>query len=152
MPMVRGEIPYRTVAGLHALGEGITFEWLHGGKIAVFVVPTPTQKVVDTFMDAVTALVESWPQDEPLLILCDGSEGDAAVSIYMRTRVEKLITSPAFQQLDGRFALVLRRGILVQIVKLFIYAMRSRLKGPQPNLFFTHQAALEWLEGGIELR
>ncbi len=149
MTVLRGEIPYRSVAGLHALGEGVSFEWLHEGKIAIFIVPTPTQAVVDVFMDAMTLLMESWPPDEPLLILCDGSKGEAAMSMYMRTRVEKLITSPEFQQLHGRFALILRKGILVQIVKLFIYAMRPRIKGPQPNLFFTRQAALDWLEGGL---
>lgn len=149
MTDLRGEIPYKNVSGIHSLGEGVTFEWLNDGQIAVFNVPTPTQSVVDVFMDAVTALVRTWPTAKPLLILCDGSGGQSAPSIYMRTRVEKLITSPEFQRLHGRFALVVQKGILLQIVKLFIYAMRPRLKGPHPNLFFTRQAALDWLEEGV---
>lgn len=142
-------LPDRLQPGLHDLGQQVKFEWLAEGKIAVFTVPDATRAVVDIYMDATTALVHEWSLEQPFLMLCDASNGTAPFSMAMRERVERLVRSDEFQALEGRFALVMQRNFLLQIIRMFMITLRPKVKGPEPRIFFTYADALHWLEEAL---
>lgn len=139
-------IPERSFIGVQPLGANVTFEWLHGGKIAVFNVPEAVRVVVEVYMDGAEKLVQQWPVNEPFLMLCDSGKATSTFSMHMRERVERLIKSPEFGQLTGRFAIVLPKSLILQIVRLFMLGLRPQIRGPEPRIFFKRADALQWLE------
>ncbi|MBZ0309509.1 MAG: hypothetical protein K8I82_25830 [Anaerolineae bacterium] len=125
-----------------------TSEWLAEGKILHVVQRgSSTRDEVDAIFGPVIELIKNWPAEQQVLLLWDSSHlSHMNWSPHIRRRIFDLLEAfpPA---IHGRFAAVVKKSPVTQIIRVFIeYELNRRYKGREHRLFYTTEAALVWLE------
>ena len=127
--------------------DGVTLEWLHDGRIAMFHAENTSSETIDAWYHMSVELVQNWPQAKPYLVLSNFS--NLGLTPYSRQRSEELAAAIP-DSLNGRVAVVISRGILGYGLRMF---GTTPLKALVPNLefefFFEETKALAWLEEAL---
>src|SRR5690606_31454364 len=108
----------RSIKGIQPIATGISFEWLNGGQVAVFAVKTISRQPIDTWIIWLHALLKSWREDDPYLILYDFSDPRFYLTSYIRSRMLSVIEHHT--HVVGREAAVVSHGFLADIVRTFM--------------------------------
>ena len=139
-------LPSREVDSKHDLGLGVTLEFLYQGRIVYIEAGKPTRECVDLYMDIAVALMNDWDQSAPLLLAVDMSDYEVMYTPYLRKRVQEFPAIAKSLGLRGRLALVSKRRILSQAVRLLMKLPVFRTqKGIRPQLFYSRETAMTWL-------
>ncbi len=139
----------RSVVGVQLVGEAISLEWLHGGKIMVLHLSETHRQHFEDFYDIYEAVVQAWPADEFFLaaLIVEGQE--SMMTPYVRHRTERVIEIGKAKKMGGHVALVLPKSVFTQLIKLFMKKVRQNEKMAS-QLFFSREEALAWLERTLE--
>ncbi len=117
--------------------------WLDGGKIVWFSLEAIDREVIDGWVTAVEEVFKNWPADQPFLTIQDFSKCEGlALTSYIRNKGEHLASLRP--ELPGRNALVLRRSVVAQAVKMLLIQMNDKRR--ERRMFFSAQEAIEWLQ------
>jgi hypothetical protein len=146
-PLTPPTIPPPTTQGTHDLGNGIYLEWLNDGRIALFDIHKNTREATATYVEALLALITTWPTADPLLLLIMANRQGAEITRYFRERLSEVNTAVGEQNLTGRIAIVVKRDIFVQVAKGILRVQQRLVKTQMPTqFFFERDEALGWLE------
>lgn len=134
---------FNPTTALEYIAPGVSRCWLDEGKIVWFTLESIDRKVIDAWVSAVEEVFKDWPTDLPFLTVQDFSRCEGlALTSYIRKKGEYLASLRP--ELSGRNALVLRRSVVAQAVKLLLIQMNDKRR--ERRMFFSAQEAIEWLQ------
>lgn len=141
----------KSTSDIENLGAGVTREWLHDGQIVVFALEHVQREAVDTYIDTYMGTLRAWSVSQPFLMLLVAQQTNIFITPYFRKRLNEAIPLARSRKLHGRLAVVVLKNPLLQVVRLFIKANYSKHRDTiEPQLFFTREEALVWLEEMLE--
>ena len=144
-------IPNKSTTGVHDLGAEVTLEWLHEGRIVVFTLGSVQREAVDTFIDTYMGILRNWSTSQTFLMVLVAQKTNIFITPYFRKRLNEAIPLARSRKLNGRMAVAVQKSPLLQVVRLFIKANYSKQRDTiEPELFFTREEALVWLEEMLE--
>ena len=145
-------VPEQSSTANHDLGCGVSLQWWDNGQIAVFDVPPPIHAAVDIYIDTLTAIIESWSPDKPLLVATISLSEGSAVTPYLRSRLDDMLYSPAAERITARFAVIIRKGLFNRIARIFLQlqVMKGSPAHLPTNLYFDMEEAFNWLREALE--
>lgn len=124
-------------------------EWVANGKILyVRQEGTSSRAEIDAIFDQVIKAMQTWPSEQPLLLLWDSSHLErVSWSPHIRKRIGDFLT--AFDS-RGKIAAVVKKSPVTQIIKNFLeWELNRRYKHREHRLFYTVEDAVIWLEKSI---
>lgn len=149
-PDASSTLPPITAQGSHDLGNGIHFEWLNQGQLAVFDIHQNTREATTTYVEALLSLINTWPSTEPLRLLIIANRRGAEITRYFRERLSEVNAAVADRGLTGRIAILVQRDIFVQVARGILRVQNHFVKSQMPTqFFFERDEALEWVEKPI---
>ncbi|MBI5930929.1 MAG: hypothetical protein HY862_16585 [Chloroflexi bacterium] len=124
------------------VAPGVARRWLDGGLIVWFSIESVDRNVIDAWGRGAEEAIMNWPADRPFLTVQDFSNCDGlALTPYIRKKGEYLANLRP--ELPGRNAVILRRSVAAQAVKMFLMAMKDKRR--ERRLFFSTPDGIEWL-------
>lgn len=140
-------LPAKTQKGKHPLGAGASLEWLHDGKMIVFELADVQRETIDAYMDAYTAILQTWPVEQPFLKLLVAQNANIFLTPYIRAKVATTINIAKQRQIYGRMGLALQKNAVLHVIRLFLKTVYdSRKDKIEPQIFFSRETATAWLE------
>ena len=137
------QLPNRFEAlGPQDMGDDVTLDWLDEGRIVIFSIRNTNQKAVDRWFDVASQVFETFPEDEPLIVMHDVRQ--AGLGTYMRAKSAAL-TEKGARFTRGRYAVLISESAVSQIVRLFLNVQSRRLTSRERRAFTDYDAALAWL-------
>ncbi|MCI0709723.1 MAG: hypothetical protein L0154_06120 [Chloroflexi bacterium] len=135
------------ISQIEEIMPGITRYWLDDHTISLIVSDDAERHKVDAWANAIIEQLENWPSNEPYLAIYDVSR--SALTPYTRKKSEEIARKAI--ELKGEdyptaYALVLQRGVLGNILKLFVIRDIGR-RYPMWNVhvFHTQDDAVAWV-------
>lgn len=129
------------------LGTGITRELACDGRVTIFILSDMTRVTVDIWVDACDTLMRAAVEaSAPVYIVQDLSHPNVTQTPYSQERGQAL--TEAYPELKGRIAVVLPNNHASHRIRLFIKRQNNHYR--QREVFFTREAALEWMNEEIE--
>ena len=123
------------------LGAGVTFQWLHDGKIIAITSENSSRVAIDAWADKLIEVIHSWPVDQSMLVLADISRGKNAQTPYLRARSQELME--VRPEVTLVTAMVMPHSILAQLMQIALRT--SHGSNVKMQLFFDRERALRWL-------
>lgn len=112
-------------------------EWLHDDHIVAYTLGDVAREAIDAWAEAVIDLQRQWPDDRSYLALYDVSS-IPALTPYARKRAEDIASNAAQMEIEGRYAVVLKRSIISMIIRLFMQRdLTERNRHFERRLFFN---------------
>ncbi|MCB9435930.1 MAG: hypothetical protein H6673_02935 [Anaerolineales bacterium] len=132
---------------IQVLGAGITCETLEDGCVTIFTLTDMTRITVDIWVDACDTLMRTAVDTHtPVRIIQDLSHPNVTQTPYSQERGQAL--QDAYPELQGRIAVILPNNHASHRIRLFFKRQNNRYR--QRDVFFTREAALEWLNEVME--
>ena len=129
-----------TLSQVETMTNHVARGWLEDGRIAVFRITDSTRVDIDAAKQIMTRTIEEWDETRPYTAIYDLTNPNLIVSPYTQKMMKEVrLIRPT---LSGYVAVVVPRGLITSILKLFIRTTRGTR---QISLFFTLEQAVDWL-------
>jgi hypothetical protein len=116
-------------------------EWAYDRQIVIYTVRDISRDTVETWVKSLQDTLETWPAGQPFLALFDLNFLEASLTPLIRDRLGGVMDSQ--HDLKGRSVLLMRKGFLVNLARLYL---RNRRPGTrQRQIFFSRDEGLAWL-------
>ena len=123
-------------------------ETFQDGKILAFTVSSIRRETIDAWVDSAVKELVNWKDGLPFLTLQDfSSVSNFSFTPYMRQRSDEMVKPRP--DIIGRTAVVLQKGFSARLVQVFLLAKKDKFR--QRRLFFSREAAMNWLEEWLDL-
>jgi hypothetical protein len=130
------------------LGHGMIRKWWFDRQVVAYIATEESNEAVDVWAKHTLADSNAWNIKKPYLALHDHTI--LKMTTYNR-KVAEDVARKTSRKLHGRFANVIKRGIMGQAIWMF---GTTRLKMLLPTLesqfFFDYEPAVKWLKMGIK--
>jgi hypothetical protein len=132
--------------------SGFLLERIFDDQIIVITIKDSSRETIDSWIDAIIKLVETWPADKPVFAIQDFSQRKTGPTPYSRARAKE--TTSTIAKLNGYVAMVLPTTFIGQLIRIF-YRNASRLNVKRGNMvgkvFTDREKAIGWLKEMIVL-
>lgn len=139
------ELPEKSSTAVHVLADGVTFQWQHDGKIAIFTLTEVARESIDIWVEALRQIVKARSPKEPFLVAHDVSA--IALTPYIRQQMEEVIAIA--DPLPGRYVIIVSKDVLSQSMRLFIMTNLQKPSSRKGDMFTNREKALMWLEEAV---
>jgi hypothetical protein len=121
-------------------------EWAYDRRIVIYTVRDMSRGTIDAWSRLILDTIEAWPTGQPFLAVFDLNFPEASLTPYIRDRLGEVMDSQ--HDLNGRTALVMRKGFLVSLAQIYL---RNRKPGKRERrIFFSREEGLAWLAQALE--
>ena len=141
-------IPPPDTTGPQDFGHGVTFEWIEGGRIAVFTMKDSTRASVDTFINVNIALAEQH-RGKTIYIFNDAASPHISLTPYLRQKVTNLAGTLEALGITATMATLVEPGFFSTIAKIFGSILSKSTPHITQNFFNDRDEALDWLKAQL---
>ena len=126
------------------IAHGVVLERLYDEQLVIFTVTSVALEAIDAWAESAIALLETWPTDQPHLVMHDVSDRELALTPHIRKRAQDVAN--AFPDIEGRSAVIMPKGPGGFVLRPFINLLRRGREGREQRVFLDREKGLAWLE------
>lgn len=129
------------------IAPGVTREWLAEGRVVKYTLTNTLVDSLEAWAETAIQTMEAWPPDRPYLAIHDVSAPAVILTPHAR-RCSQRIASAA-PALKGRVAVIVPRGALGHLLRIFLNRLMINSGKRLLKAFFSQEEALAWLEEAL---
>jgi hypothetical protein len=129
---------------IEMIGELVEIERRYDGQLQIFRIYSGTRAAADSWAEAITGLLTTWPKDKALFVLHDCSRFSLMVTPHIRSIL--LNVRELNPEIPGAYGVVFPRSTVTRLAALIFnryFANRYQRKG---QLFESVDEGIAWLE------